>query len=157
MYTSGTTGQPKGAELTHSNMLHNALLANRLFGLHPHDVHLAVLPLFHPFGQTVQVGAFAVERGSRGYQACPIEGKASLRSVWQADITLDHVQVPAEYRLPGAQLQRRWAGPRRHPQHLRLGRPGPRHRHQRLRLTPVTHRSVGPAAWKASWAWPGVP
>ena len=51
---------------------------------------------------TCQVGAFAVERASPGYQACPIEGKASLRSVWQADITLDHVRVPAEYRLPGA-------------------------------------------------------
>ena len=57
LYTSGTTGQPKGAELTHSNMVHNALLANRLFGLHPHDVHLAVLPLFHSFGQTVQLNA----------------------------------------------------------------------------------------------------
>ena len=32
LYTSGTTGQPKGAELTHSNMVQNALLANRLFG-----------------------------------------------------------------------------------------------------------------------------
>jgi long-chain acyl-CoA synthetase len=57
LYTSGTTGQPKGAELTHSNMVHNALLANRLFGLHPHDVHLIVLPLFHSFGQTVQMNA----------------------------------------------------------------------------------------------------
>jgi long-chain acyl-CoA synthetase len=57
LYTSGTTGQPKGAELTHSNMTHNALLANRLFGLHPHDVHLLVLPLFHSFGQTVQMNA----------------------------------------------------------------------------------------------------
>jgi long-chain acyl-CoA synthetase len=57
LYTSGTTGQPKGAELTHSNMVHNALLANRLFGLHPHDVHLVVLPLFHSFGQTVQMNA----------------------------------------------------------------------------------------------------
>jgi len=57
LYTSGTTGQPKGAELTHSNMVHNALLANRLFGLHPHDVHLAALPLFHSFGQTVQMNA----------------------------------------------------------------------------------------------------
>jgi long-chain acyl-CoA synthetase len=57
LYTSGTTGQPKGAELTHSNMVQNALLANRLFGLHPHDVHLTVLPLFHSFGQTVQMNA----------------------------------------------------------------------------------------------------
>ncbi len=57
LYTSGTTGQPKGAELTHSNMVHNALLANRLFGPHPHDVHLLTLPLFHSFGQTVQMNA----------------------------------------------------------------------------------------------------
>ncbi len=57
LYTSGTTGQPKGAELTHSNMAHNALLANRLFGLHPHEVHLLTLPLFHSFGQTVQMNA----------------------------------------------------------------------------------------------------
>ena len=57
LYTSGTTGQPKGAELTHSNMAHNALLANRIFGLHPHDVHLLTLPLFHSFGQTVQMNA----------------------------------------------------------------------------------------------------
>jgi long-chain acyl-CoA synthetase len=57
LYTSGTTGQPKGAELTHSNMTHNALLASRLFGLHPHDVHLLTLPLFHSFGRTVQMNA----------------------------------------------------------------------------------------------------
>jgi long-chain acyl-CoA synthetase len=57
LYTSGTTGQPKGAELTHSNMVHNALLANRLFGPYPHDVHLLTLPLFHSFGQTVQMNA----------------------------------------------------------------------------------------------------
>src|SRR5690348_908830 len=53
-YTSGTTGQPTGAELTPSNVVHNALLANRLSGLHPHDVHLLVLPLFHSSGQIVQ-------------------------------------------------------------------------------------------------------
>ena len=57
LYTSGTTGKPKGAELTHSNMVQNALLANRLFGMHPHDVHLVALPLFHSFGQSVQMNA----------------------------------------------------------------------------------------------------
>ncbi|HEV2371749.1 MAG TPA: long-chain fatty acid--CoA ligase [Streptosporangiaceae bacterium] len=55
LYTSGTTGQPKGAELTHSNMVQNALMANRLFGLEAHDVHLLALPLFHSFGQSVQM------------------------------------------------------------------------------------------------------
>ena len=62
LYTSGTTGQPKGAELTHANMMSNALVGDRLFGAdaeHP-DTYLCVLPLFHSFGQTViQNGAFA--------------------------------------------------------------------------------------------------
>ena len=49
-----------------------------------------------------QVNGFVVEKGSPGYQARVIEGKVSLRSVWQAEITLDEVRVPAENRLPGA-------------------------------------------------------
>jgi long-chain acyl-CoA synthetase len=60
LYTSGTTGQAKGAELTHCNMVQNAQLAPRLFGptsaaKHGHDVHLIALPLFHSFGQSVQL------------------------------------------------------------------------------------------------------
>jgi len=55
LYTSGTTGRPKGAELTHSNMALQCFCNERLFGRHPdgHDVYLLVLPLFHSFGQTV--------------------------------------------------------------------------------------------------------
>src|SRR6202451_3062056 len=49
-----------------------------------------------------QVNAFVVEKGSPGYQARVIEGKVSLRSVWQADITLEDVRVPDENRMPGA-------------------------------------------------------
>ena len=55
LYTSGTTGRPKGAELTHSNMVQNALMVSRMFGVPEHDVHLVTLPLFHSFGQTVQL------------------------------------------------------------------------------------------------------
>lgn len=57
LYTSGTTGQPKGAELSHANMVMNALTSWRLFGSVDHDVHLVTLPLFHSFGQTVQMNA----------------------------------------------------------------------------------------------------
>lgn len=54
LYTSGTTGQPKGAELSHSNMFLNARLSdNQLFNLQEHEVFLITLPLFHSFGQTV--------------------------------------------------------------------------------------------------------
>lgn len=56
LYTSGTTGRPKGAELSHSNMLLNARLADNLFeNRWGEDVHLVALPLFHSFGQTVQM------------------------------------------------------------------------------------------------------
>ncbi|MFP6906891.1 MAG: long-chain fatty acid--CoA ligase [Verrucomicrobiota bacterium] len=57
LYTSGTTGQPKGAELTHDNMLINALVVARLLHYTADDVNLVVLPLFHSFGQTVQMNA----------------------------------------------------------------------------------------------------
>jgi long-chain acyl-CoA synthetase len=58
LYTSGTTGQPKGAELSHSNLVLNALTCNRLFGSTPGtDVHLLTLPLFHSFGSTVQLNS----------------------------------------------------------------------------------------------------
>ncbi len=58
LYTSGTTGQPKGAELSHSNLMLNAMTCNRLFGAQPaSDVHLLTLPLFHSFGSTVQMNA----------------------------------------------------------------------------------------------------
>jgi long-chain acyl-CoA synthetase len=62
LYTSGTTGQPKGAELRHSNMRMNALAGLELFDvdLDNPDTYLCVLPLFHSFGQSVvQNGAIA--------------------------------------------------------------------------------------------------
>ena len=62
LYTSGTTGRPKGAELRHRNMRDNALAGSDLFhsDASKPDTYLCVLPLFHSFGQTViQNGAFA--------------------------------------------------------------------------------------------------
>jgi long-chain acyl-CoA synthetase len=62
LYTSGTTGQPKGAELRHRNMRDNALAGKDLFAADPErpDTYLCVLPLFHSFGQTVIMnGGFA--------------------------------------------------------------------------------------------------
>jgi long-chain acyl-CoA synthetase len=53
LYTSGTTGKPKGAELTHANLLLNcAVVVPRLIAIGADDVALATLPLFHSFGQT---------------------------------------------------------------------------------------------------------
>ena len=58
LYTSGTTGQPKGAELSHVNTMMNVLTCNRLFDSKPaSDAHVVALPLFHTFGATVQMHA----------------------------------------------------------------------------------------------------
>ena len=52
IYTSGTTGLPKGAVLTHQNLISDAELVGGLRHTEPHDVVLSVLPLFHIYGQT---------------------------------------------------------------------------------------------------------
>ncbi|HYO38498.1 MAG TPA: long-chain fatty acid--CoA ligase [Nocardioidaceae bacterium] len=58
LYTSGTTGQPKGAELTEANLATNAATtAETLIELGPDDVVMGCLPLFHCFGLTCGLNA----------------------------------------------------------------------------------------------------
>jgi long-chain acyl-CoA synthetase len=57
LYTSGTTGQPKGAELTHANLTLNSQGARKLFGMDADAITLGALPLFHSFGQTCGMNA----------------------------------------------------------------------------------------------------
>ena len=58
LYTSGTTGRPKGAELTHANLINNtAVSADTLFNITHDDVIMGCLPLFHAFGQTCGLNA----------------------------------------------------------------------------------------------------
>jgi long-chain acyl-CoA synthetase len=66
LYTSGTTGRPKGAELTHSNMLTNALVSRDLYlpKIGERNVGLMVLPLFHVFGMTVVLNAILFMGGT---------------------------------------------------------------------------------------------
>jgi len=64
LYTSGTTGKPKGAELTHANLSSNCeLCVSTLLELGPDDVILGALPLFHAFGQTCALNT-AVRSGA---------------------------------------------------------------------------------------------
>jgi long-chain acyl-CoA synthetase len=52
LYTSGTTGKPKGAELTHASLARNVDVMRGLISVDSEDVILGALPLFHSFGQT---------------------------------------------------------------------------------------------------------
>jgi long-chain acyl-CoA synthetase len=57
LYTSGTTGTPKGAELTHGNLLVNVEVSVGLFDIDARTVTLGALPFFHAFGQTCALNA----------------------------------------------------------------------------------------------------
>jgi long-chain acyl-CoA synthetase len=64
LYTSGTTGSPKGAELSHANLGHNQAVTSRtLLHLGPDDVVMGCLPLFHVFGMTCGLNA-AITNGA---------------------------------------------------------------------------------------------
>ena len=58
-YTSGTTGAPKGAELTHGNVTANCELIRAFFGIGAADVLLGVVPWFHITGMEVQLNLMA--------------------------------------------------------------------------------------------------
>ncbi|MMZ55358.1 Long-chain-fatty-acid--CoA ligase [compost metagenome] len=57
LYTSGTTGQPKGAMLTQRNMASNADAITEYLGVTPDDTFVTVLPMFHVFCMTVCMNA----------------------------------------------------------------------------------------------------
>lgn len=57
LYTSGTTGKPKGAMLTHQNLASNADSVIKLSELNKEDRIIAVLPMFHVFSMTVCINA----------------------------------------------------------------------------------------------------
>ncbi len=65
LYTSGTTGRPKGAELTHANLFLNCtIVVPKLLPISEQAVALATLPFFHSFGQTAIQNAFIAAGGS---------------------------------------------------------------------------------------------
>ena len=97
LYTSGTTGQPKGAELRHRNMRDNALAGEVLFGADADnpDTFLCVLPLFHSFGQTcIQNGAFAF--GGTVVMLPRFEPRAALQLMGKEKVTY-FAGVPTMY------------------------------------------------------------
>ncbi|CRK52754.1 Long-chain-fatty-acid--CoA ligase [Rhodococcus sp. RD6.2] len=97
LYTSGTTGKPKGAELSHANMVLNAVTANRIFDSNPvrRDTALVTLPLFHSFGQTVVMNA-GVAVGATLVLLPRFEAGAALRLLVDEAVTV-FAGVPTMY------------------------------------------------------------
>ena len=88
LYTSGTTGQPKGAELTHANLVGNArTTADTLLESSDDDVIMGCLPLFHVFGLTCGLNA-AVLRGSLLTLIPRFDGAKALSVIERDGVTI---------------------------------------------------------------------
>ncbi|MBO8156213.1 MAG: fatty acid--CoA ligase family protein [Bacillaceae bacterium] len=64
LYTSGTTGKPKGAMLTHKNLYSNAKDVSNYLAITPEDRVIATLPMFHVFCLTVALNAPLISGGT---------------------------------------------------------------------------------------------
>ena len=88
LYTSGTTGKPKGAVLTQNNLVLNAtIVARDLFAFTPEDIVLGALPLFHTFGQTCVMNA-AFRAGSCVLLMPRFDGPTALSLMNQYRVTI---------------------------------------------------------------------
>ncbi len=95
LYTSGTTGTPKGAELTHQNLTRNAAIAAGLFDLGSDSVILGALPLFHSFGQTCSMNATVTAGGT--LTLIPRFDPAKALEIMQRDHVNVFLGVPTMY------------------------------------------------------------
>ncbi|MFI9617017.1 long-chain fatty acid--CoA ligase [Streptomyces sp. NPDC052023] len=116
LYTSGTTGRPKGALLTHLNLVMNAgICAQDLMGLTADDVVLGCLPLFHSFGQTCAMNA-ALRAGATLVLAPRFRGPDALDLLVTEGVTV-FMGVPTMYHA----LAEAAADDPRRPAALRMG------------------------------------
>ncbi|MDR7152570.1 fatty-acyl-CoA synthase [Hydrogenophaga palleronii] len=105
VYTSGTTGRPKGAVHTQGNLLSNMAIAAQVQGMKPDDVVATVLPLFHVGGLCIQtLPALAV--GAQVLLFARFDPGATLRCIETQRPTLT-LQVPAT--LQALIAHPRWA------------------------------------------------
>jgi len=95
-YTGGTTGAPKGAMLTHYNLVINAVQFSTWLGMHAQDVHLAALPLFHIYGMTTAMNAPIFTSGCIVLTPDPRDSNAILQMVENFKVTI-FCGVPTMY------------------------------------------------------------
>lgn len=109
VYTSGTTGRPKGARLTHANLVFEATAVGEL-EIGPDDVQLLFLPLAHAYGR-VMLGAFVRWGGLTVFpRRTASDEPAALLADLQAVRPTVVGSVPALYEQAYAQLHARAEG-----------------------------------------------
>ena len=96
LYTSGTTGHPKGAELTHANLTRNTeVTCTTLLQLTELDVVFGALPLFHAFGQVVGLNC-AIAAGACLTLLSRFDAAKALRIIERDHVTA-FLGVPTMY------------------------------------------------------------
>ncbi len=109
VYTSGTTGHPKGAMLTHGNLLHNVESCRRVLHIVDHDRFVLLLPMFHSFMLTVCIllplltgGSIVLVRGLTQQKAMLQEIISNRGSILPAMASLFRALsgIPPEVQLP---------------------------------------------------------
>ena len=75
VFTSGTTGRPKGVELTYGNIAANLAAVDHFVRFQPDDVMVGVLPFFHSFGSTITLWAGLTRDVAVAYHHNPLEAK----------------------------------------------------------------------------------
>jgi long-chain acyl-CoA synthetase len=95
IYTSGTTGKPKGAMLSHSNIMLNTVISADLADVNNKDVQIIVLPLFHIFAMTVLMNS-GVYKGAHNILLPRFDGDAVFGLLEKHDVTI-FAGVPTMY------------------------------------------------------------
>jgi len=93
LYTSGTTGRPKGAMLSHYNLAANLKTLHRAWGWGPEDVLLHTLPLFHTHGLFVALGCVLLN-GTRMLFLPQFDADRTVRLLPRASVFMG---VPTHY------------------------------------------------------------
>ena len=90
IFSSGSTGVPKGVMLTQANLVANIDAANRVFQLQPNDVMLGVLPFFHSFGFTATLWLPLCIGCAAAYHPNPTDAKTigELAAAYRATILI---------------------------------------------------------------------
>jgi acyl-[acyl-carrier-protein]-phospholipid O-acyltransferase/long-chain-fatty-acid--[acyl-carrier-protein] ligase len=88
MFTSGTTGDPKGAVLTHGNLKFNLNAVDAIIRIKPHDVLVGILPFFHSFGYAITLWAPLAFNIRAAYHVNPLEAQTVGRLSREAGGTI---------------------------------------------------------------------